>query len=147
MKEQALTAIVQTEAQASNTSMKMLAAELDKAPSTLYQQLNPYDFNGRLGVEDAHDIMKMVGSISLVEAMAADFNCRVECMDAKPDGEDMRHEQLQAYEAVGLFIQAVDKGFSSKELYPLLERAVKELQDVWTRLRDDELTNKVKGAA
>lgn len=140
MKEQRLTAVVQRAAQVSKMTTKQLAAELDKAPSTLYQQLNPYDTNGRLGLEEAHDIMLMVGDMSLVRAMAVDFGCRVELMDAEPDGADMTQDKLQAFQAVGRFIDAEDSaGVDCLQLFELMESAIKEMQDVWKRHRELEM--------
>jgi len=140
MKKQKMTAIVQRGVQSSNVSMEQLAGDMGKAPSTLYQQLNPYNGNGRLGLEDAHDLMVAVGDISLVRAMAIDFGCRVEHMDAEPDGKDMTHDKLQAFQAVARFIEAEDnRDINCLELFELMESAIKEMQDVWKRHRDLEM--------
>jgi hypothetical protein len=59
-------------------SVEEFAVDLNKKPSTLYNELNPYcTTSAKLGLEDAHEIMRAVGSPDLVYAMAADLGLTV----------------------------------------------------------------------
>jgi hypothetical protein len=119
-------------------SMAQLAEALDKAPSTIYNELNPYpsaDSRHKLGLEDAAEIARAIGDESLARHFAAHV-CGRTLMDpatGQPDGRDMDHECLQGFQAVAEFVKAAEGGARRAELSPLLEHAIKELQDVFTR--------------
>jgi hypothetical protein len=119
-------------------SMAQLAEAIDKAPSTIYNELNPYpapDSRHKLGLEDAAEIARIIGDSTLARHFAA-LVCGRTLMDpatGTPDGRDMDHECLQGFQATAKYVEAAQAGARKWELSPLLEHAIKELQDVFAR--------------
>jgi hypothetical protein len=139
MKEQRLTAIAQKAVSKSDMEVKEIAPELDLRPSTVYQKLNPYDENGFLGLDDAHQIMLMINDTSVLKAMALDFGYGLHKIgECPPDGADMLDEVSQLVEASNMLVQAANKGIPYERVSPLLERVRKEAEDIFVRLRDEQ---------
>lgn len=119
-------------------SMAQLAELLDKAPSTLYNELNPYPLEGsthKLGLEDAAEIARAIGNASLARHFAL-LTCGQTLADratGQPDGRDLDHECLQGFQATAKFIEEAQAGAGKLALASLVEKAVKELQDVFVR--------------
>lgn len=121
-------------------SVEQLAGHLDKAPSSLYNELNPYpgpDARHKLGLEDAAAIAQRIGDVSLARHFAALVCGRTLSHPAtgQPDGRDMAHECLQGFQATAKFIEAAQDGAAKCKLSPLLELAIKELKDVFVLAR------------
>lgn len=119
-----------------DAGVKELAAEFDIAASNLYTQLNPYGEKNIPFVRALH-IMAREGDFSTLDAYLEPFGLRIVRKNPRPDGQDMNHECLQAYEASGRFLTRASQGAHYTELLPLLEVSVKELDDVLARRRKE----------
>lgn len=139
-----LIALFHEAAEAYPGKTKALAGDLDKRPSTLFDELNPAlqkTGQGKLGAEDALEIMRLTGDNRPLEYMAAHLGFTLRPMtEHLPDGKDMAHECLQGLLAVAKFAEAARDGMAFSDLSPLLEDAIIELQDVWKRARDEQST-------
>lgn len=88
---------VQDAVQASQYTMETLAARLDKRPSSLYAELNPYPSEtctAKLGLEDAVKLMEITGDYTPLMQIADHFGFRL----AKKRDE---HERGHMREVVG----------------------------------------------
>lgn len=124
-----------------HTSVEFLAARLNKAPSTLYNELNPYPHDGstaKLGLEDAIRICELINDTTPLTQMADHFGYSLYDHNRDPDAENMREEVLQGYQATHEFLRAVDEGRPCSELVPLCNNAQQELEDVAQRKRNEE---------
>lgn len=130
-------------------SVKEIASALDKSPSTLYGELNPQpNPNGcsaKLGALDLFQIMTLTQAKEPIQFQASHFACRLVPVVGRPDGRNMDDECLQILPAVSRFIEAARNGGDFESLSPLLEEAIKELQDVWIRRREENLSG-LRGA-
>lgn len=134
MKEQVLTAIVQDAAQKSKSGMKVIAAELDKKPSTLYQQLNPYDDKGRLGLEDAHIIMKSENDLSLVRAMALDMNHTLFPLGKlTPDKATLVEEIVDDFKPLVDMHESMKDGEEPTTVEKLMEDHINEVRETFSK--------------
>jgi hypothetical protein len=133
MKRKPLTTIVHKAVVSSPVSLSVeeIAGELDKRPSTLFNELNPYhESTAKLGLEDAHEIMKLVGSPALLEAMAADLGYMVTSMaEVTPDKADIRDECLDDYPALVAMHDAIREGRSFTEVIRLAGEVVTEVEE------------------
>jgi hypothetical protein len=115
---------------------KVVAEELGKPLFTLYRELNPDDDGAKLDAAHILPIMLVTGDDRPLQFLASHMGKRVSDIDRQPDGRDMHEECLQAYPAVTAYIE-----IARNPKYPLrlvgeaLERAVKELEDIFIRRR------------
>ena len=115
-------------------SKSAVALDMGKPLSTLSRETSPYDAGAKLGAADLVPFMKATGSTAPLEMMAFAMGLKVILLCALPDGRDMREEIIQAYEAIGAFLNAAnspDTEFS--KLSRLFHFAVKEMEDVISR--------------
>ena len=123
--------------------VESLALEWDIAASSVYTLLNPYG-DKNISFFRALHIMSKGGDISPLILFLEQAGYRVTKSDAEPDGEDMREEVIQAYQAVGDFLKRADKGEIHTDLLPFLEKALKELEDVFKRLREEQTPRRLR---
>ena len=123
---------------------KALAGDLDKRPSTLYDELNPAQEKtgqGKLGVDDALEIMRLTGDIRPLEFMASILGYTLRPRTPNPpDGDNMHHECLQAYTALDALCTAAtaETGTTPAQLTRRLASVHKEAEDIvnrWTANR------------
>lgn len=114
---------------------KAIAEEMGKPYTTLMRELNPADDGAKFGVLDLVRMLSVCGGIQPLQHLAARCGCRVVCIDAQPDGRDMQDELVQALDAVSEYMQAVNAGEGYVGIGPKLERAIKELEDIFARVR------------
>lgn len=117
-----------------DANVKELAADFDMAPSSVYAFLNPYG-EKNISFARALHIMQREHDFSALDVFLEPIGLRITRKNAKPDGMDMNHECVQAYEASSMFLTRASQGAHYTELIPLLEQAVKELDDVLARKR------------
>lgn len=120
-----------------------VAARLDRRPSTIYGALNPYQDpdNPRkhvLGVEEAVEIMRLIGDHTALHVMAGLCGFRLVAMDQTVNGRDMTHECHQAIQAAAQACDAADRGEPVESVAALVSKAHKELGDVLVRRQMDE---------
>ncbi|MHC1788277.1 phage regulatory CII family protein [Solidesulfovibrio sp.] len=116
---------------------KAVAEELGKPQFTLYRELNPDDDGAKLDAAHLLPIMLVTGDDRPLQFLAGHMGKRVVDMDRRPDARDMAEECLQAYPAVTAFVEAArgdDAGLVG--LGVLLETAVGEFEDIYTRWRE-----------
>lgn len=92
--------------------IKRLAPELDKEPSSLYGELNPYGDQGKakLSFDDAIEIMRITCRYAALELAANELSLRVCPADAIPDKEDVRDEMLDDCKLLRDFHEAMRNG-------------------------------------
>ncbi len=135
----AFVAEVQKAVQRSSWSIEHLAAKLDKAPSTLYAELNPWgDTTHKLGLQDAICILDCIRDYTPLQIISHHCGYSVKEQGREPDGRNMDHECLQGYQAVSRFIEAAQDREDPEVLAPLCNNAVDELEDVVKRRRREK---------
>ena len=92
--------------------IKLLAPELDKEPSSLYGDLNPYgdQSNAKLSFDDAIEAMRTMHKYTALELAANSLGLRACPMDAMPDKEDVRDEMLDDCKLLREFHEAIRAG-------------------------------------
>lgn len=95
--------IEHVQAAAQRYGIKVLAGELNKAPSTVYSELNPWGdrSKAKLGLEDAIEIMRITEDFSALELMAADLGFRLVVKEARPDKASVAEELCQDTQRMG----------------------------------------------
>lgn len=139
MKRKEMTAIVHNAIVSNDcqVSVEAMAAELDKAPSTLYNELNPFGAEpAKLGLDDAREIMRHIKCQDLADALAADLGYRLVSMADTPNGKDMADECLQGLHVAAEFTSAANSGAHYTDLIDLRNRVAKEMDDVIVRARE-----------
>lgn len=92
--------------------IKLLAPELDKEPSSLYGELNPYgdQSKAKLSFDDAIEAMRTMHKFTALELAANSLGLRACPMDAMPDKEDVRDEMLDDCKLLREFHEAIRAG-------------------------------------
>ena len=88
---------------AQDHGLKALAPLLDKKPSTLYAELNPWAEPGKakLGFDDALEIMRITGDFSGLDLAAATLGFRLCLMEANPDKNTVAEELADVMQELG----------------------------------------------
>lgn len=83
--------------------IKALAAELNKAPSTLYAELSPWGEPGKakMGLDDALEIMRLTGDFTPLEIAASAAGYRLEPLAALPDKPTVAEEVADVARELG----------------------------------------------
>lgn len=127
---------------------KVVAEELGKPQFTLYRELNPDDDGAKLDAAHLLPIMLVTGDDRPLQFLAGHMGKRLVDVSRRPDGRDMAEECLQAYPAVTTFVEAArGDGASLIGLGALLEAAVGELEDIYTRWREQNGEGRAKVSA
>jgi hypothetical protein len=83
------------QAAAQQYGMKRLAADLNKAPGTLYNELNPFGGDrAKLGLEDAVKIMQLTGSHDALRLICGGLGHDPHPVCGEPVAESGAYEQL-----------------------------------------------------
>ena len=108
--------------------IKLLAPELDKEPSSLYGELNPYgdQSKAKLSFDDAIEAMRTMHKYTALELAANSLGKRVCPMDAMPDKEDVRDEMLDDTNMLSDFHESI-----RREEHPNVVRKF------WTAIHND----------
>lgn len=121
--------------------VKRLAAELNKAPSTVYSELNPWGDRSKfkLGLEDALEIMSLMRDFSgLVEA-CAQLGLVVVMQAPVADKDTVEKEKADDIRALADFHAAIANGASEVEVRTLagqVKDEIMETLDIYGRTRD-----------
>lgn len=115
-----------------------VAAGMGIPLSTLSRETSPYDSGAKFGAASMIPFMRETRSLAPLEYIADQMGFRLVPKNAAPDGDDLHHESLQAFEATHDFIQAAnDENTPYHELLEKRRRAAKENDDVLERKRAD----------
>lgn len=137
-------ALKQLQTVAQGIGVPELAADFDIAASSLYAMLNPYGEKNIRLVRALH-IMARAGDFSPLDLYLNRHGFKIVKSEADPDGEDLRHESLQALGAASDFIQgANDPSMLYESLVALRRSLSKENDDVLERRRpgfEGQVTN------
>lgn len=108
--------------------IKKIAPELDKEPSSLYGELNPYgdQSKAKLSLDDAIEAMRLTKNYAALELIAAELGMRVCPVDAMPDKEDVRDEMLDDTNMLSDFHESI-----RREEHPNVVRKF------WTAIHND----------
>jgi len=103
--------------------VKMVAADMDMAPSSLGNLLNPYADRSsvKLGLEQALWIMQRTGDHSALVLMAKELGYGVVPINARPD-KDLAGEQLDDVQALAQVQAAIARGAPRDEIAVLVWR-------------------------
>ena len=108
--------------------MKLLAADMDMAPSSLYAACNPYGDRAvsKMGLELALAIMRFTGDKTALAIMAGELGCSV--TDHKmPDKVTPAEESLQDFNAVNELALAIQQQRPRSTIHQLAMRAHSEI--------------------
>lgn len=85
--------------------LKALAPMLDKRPSTLYAELDPWGDPGKakLGLDDGLEIMRITGDYTGLELAAAAHGFRLFPMNAAPDKATVAEELADDTQKIGVW--------------------------------------------
>ena len=108
--------------------IKKIAPELDKEPSSLYGELNPYgdQSKAKLSLDDAIEAMRLTKNYAALELIAAELGMRVCPFDSIPDKEDVRDEMLDDTNMLSDFHESI-----RREEHPNVVRKF------WTAIHND----------
>lgn len=112
--------------------IKKLAPMLDKQPSTLYGELNPWGEAGKakLGLMDAFEIMRITGDFTALELLVADSGFRLASKNPEPDKKTVPEELCQDGEAVGDWMTVCTNPASTEaEVRKARQRIAKEVDE------------------
>ncbi len=122
-----------------------MASEMDMAPSSLGNILNPYADRSvvKLGLEQALFIMKTSEDISALRIMASEFGCSLSSATDEPDAPTFEAEALQDYPPLVAFHEGCKLYRQGKltlaQLDELKDRAFKEVRETFCRtVKGDE---------
>ncbi len=94
----------------SGMSMEQIAAKMDKKPSTLYNELNPWpneNSTHKLGLEDFVKILEIIGDYSPLTTICNHFNLNSEPRTATPDKPCVDKEMLDDIPALSDYQEAM----------------------------------------
>ncbi len=127
---------------------KKVADELVKPYFTLARELNPDDEGAKLCASLVLPIMLIAKDDRPLHFFASHMGKRVVDISRRPDARDMAEECLQAYPAVTAFVEAArGEGASLIGLGALLESAIGELEDIYTRWREQHGEGRAEASA
>ncbi len=105
---------------------KKMAAEIGKAPSTLYAEINPYQYKAsdddrvprhKLGLEDAMAIMDISGDYAALHRMCAAHGFEARLVGADPVMDGAAYAELaRVMEEVGIFAGELVQGLADGRL-------------------------------
>ena len=83
--------------------IRRVAAALDKAPSTIYSELNPWGDRQKfkLGLEDAAAIAELTGDVTAFALIASELGYRLVPKTSAPDKETVAEELVQDMQEMG----------------------------------------------
>lgn len=114
---------------AQREGMKIVAAEMDMAPSSLYAACNPYgDRSVRtMSLELALGIMRYTGDKTALALMAGELGCSL--IERKPpDKETVAEESVQDFAAVTALAQAMQNHARPANVHRLAMAAHSEIE-------------------
>lgn len=111
--------------------IKAAAPEVDKEPSSLYAELNPYgdQSKAKLSLDDSIELMRLVKDVSALELAAASLGYRLCPMHADPDKETVAEEIADIAEAFGKMSAACMNAATSQQTVHLLAAEVHQQVD------------------
>jgi hypothetical protein len=138
------TALEAIQAAALAYPVKDLAPQLDKAPSTLYDELSlSRESKAKLGFADAVRIMVLTKDHRPLQALAALLGYTLS--RPEPISRDIHH--MQALRAVTDFLEAHARGDDYQALSPVREAAVEALETLWMQRRSEVVMYRRRGPA
>lgn len=111
--------------------VKKIAAELDKQPSTLYGELNPWGGEkAKLGLDDAIEIIRITGDATVLSLIAAELGYRLVSKNPHPDKTTVPEECCQDMEAYGKFVSVCNNPSSTeKEIRMARHEVAREIDE------------------
>lgn len=129
---------VQTAVKKYPGGVRAMAAEMDMAPSSLGNVLNPYAdrTSVKLGLEQAAFIMHQTGDVSALQLLAADLGFSLLPMCAEPD-KDVEGEQLDDVERLADLQRAIRRNAPQKVRAKLLGALIIDLMETETAVQHE----------
>lgn len=121
--------------------IKELAAALDKAPSTLYAELNPWGdrSKSKLGLEDAIVHSELTGDTAGWKLAADRLGCSWTSKDVNPNRETPIEELAECTAAFGVFGSVIDNPKATiHELIAAAEDLITNVEEA-TKLKRHEI--------
>lgn len=109
--------------------IKQLAGEMNKAPSTLYSELNPWGdrSKAKLGFEDALEIMRRTGDYSAMVEACAEAGLIVVMHMPVADKDTVEKEKVDDIKSLAAFHGAIANGESGGTIHTLAGRTCDEI--------------------
>lgn len=112
---------------------------LDKAPSSFGNEMNPWpslERKNKLGIEDAHTVLKLINDARVVQRMAHDMGYRLVSMAAVcPDQPTLPEELLDDIPALAAYHDAIRQGLPVEAVNAVLQLAIKDLEQDFVAYR------------
>ena len=126
---QNLSVIEKVQQAAQAYGIKLVAAALNKAPSTVYSELNPWGdrTKSKLGFEDALEIMRLTGDYSALVKACADAGLVVVLAMPTPDKDSIEKEKADDVKSLGLFHEAIANGADGSVIHTFAGRTCDEI--------------------
>ncbi len=130
---------VQTAVKKYPGGVRAMAAEMDMAPSSLGNVLNPYADRAsvKLGLEQAAFIMRTTGDYSALQLLAAEFGFSLLPMSASPN-HDVQGEQLDDVQKLARYQDAIERKVPRKERALILGEVFIDLMETESAVRQAE---------
>lgn len=138
MRDRYLSGLLRRLLEESEQPAKVISARMGMPYSTLMNQLNGDIANAKFGADDLLDFCRALHTAEPVSYLAAGLGYRLEPLCARPDGRNLDHERTQATIAVAEFFKAQEQGTPADRTFPLLSKAIKELEDCHVRQAQEE---------
>jgi hypothetical protein len=119
--------------------IKRIAAELNKAPSTVYSELNPWGdrSKAKLGFEDAIEIMRLTGDYTPLVEAAASLGLAVVTESPVPDKSTSREEGADDLRALYEMQDAMAQNMAPSYVQTLAGRACDDIQQTAVKYTEE----------
>lgn len=117
---------------AQDFGIKKLAPLMDKQPSTLYGELNPWSEPGKMkmGLIDSNKIMEITNDFTALKLQAARHGFRLMAISASPDRKTVSEELCQDTEKLGDWAKICGNPVATeKEIRLARQELTKELDE------------------
>ncbi|SNR99153.1 hypothetical protein SAMN04488503_2224 [Humidesulfovibrio mexicanus] len=128
------------------TTKEELLVLLDKAPSTLNNELNPFPTPNKLGLEDAWKLIQKISDTSVLAHMATALGFLLRSNDeACPDQPTLPEEMLDDVPALAAYHQAMRDELPTEQVHAKLQAHIRECEQDFVAYRTEhERRTKVK---
>ena len=113
-----------------------VATDMGVPLSTLSREVSLFDEKAKFGAAALVPFMRATRSVAPLRFIAQALGFGLVPLNGAPGGENMHHEVLQGMLAVGFFAEQAEAGAHYTALSEPLEKAKKELDDVFIRARN-----------
>ncbi len=115
---------------------------LDKAPSSFGNEMNPWpslERKNKLGIEDAHTVLKLINDARVVQRMAHDMGYRLVSMAAVcPDQPTLPEELLDDLPSLTAYHDAIRQGLPIEAVNAIMQLLIHEIEQDFVAYREQQ---------